>query len=102
MTSFTFILGVFPLVIATGAGGGARRSIGLPVFSGMIASTCLVVVFVRDVDAAVRGMMRRRLLIRTARSQGLQCRALGMHSRSHSTSRDVATKLAMLRPDSGR
>ena len=46
MTSFAFILGVFPLVIATGAGAGARRSIGLPVFSGMIASTCLVVVFV--------------------------------------------------------
>jgi multidrug efflux pump subunit AcrB len=46
MTSFAFILGVFPLVIATGAGVGARRSIGLAVFSGMIASTCLVVVFV--------------------------------------------------------
>jgi len=46
MTSFAFILGVFPLVIATGAGAGARRSIGLAVFSGMIASTCLVVVFV--------------------------------------------------------
>jgi hydrophobic/amphiphilic exporter-1 (mainly G- bacteria), HAE1 family len=44
--SFAFILGVFPLVIATGAGAGARRSIGLAVFSGMIASTCLVVVFV--------------------------------------------------------
>lgn len=46
MTSFAFILGVVPLVFATGAGAGARRSIGLPVFSGMIASTCLVVVFV--------------------------------------------------------
>ena len=41
MTSFAFILGVFPLVIATGAGAGARRSIGIAVFSGMIASTCL-------------------------------------------------------------
>jgi HAE1 family hydrophobic/amphiphilic exporter-1 len=46
MTSFAFILGVFPLVIATGAGAGARRSIGIAVFSGMIASTCLAVVFV--------------------------------------------------------
>ena len=46
MTSFAFILGVFPLVIATGAGAGARRSIGVAVFSGMIASTCLAVVFV--------------------------------------------------------
>jgi hydrophobic/amphiphilic exporter-1 (mainly G- bacteria), HAE1 family len=46
MTSFAFILGVFPLVVATGAGAGARRSIGIAVFSGMIASTCLTVVFV--------------------------------------------------------
>jgi AcrB/AcrD/AcrF family len=46
MTSFAFILGVFPLVIATGAGAASRRSIGIAVFSGMIASTCLAVVFV--------------------------------------------------------
>jgi len=46
MTSFAFILGVLPLVLATGAGASARRSIGVPVFSGMIASTCLAVVFV--------------------------------------------------------
>ena len=46
MTSFAFILGVLPLVLATGAGAAARRSIGIAVFSGMIASTCLVVVFV--------------------------------------------------------
>ena len=46
MTSFAFILGVLPLVLATGAGAAARRSIGVAVFSGMIASTCLVVVFV--------------------------------------------------------
>jgi hypothetical protein len=35
-----------PLVIATGAGANARRSLGISVFSGMIASTCLAVVFV--------------------------------------------------------
>ncbi len=46
MTSFAFILGVFPLVIATGAGANARRSLGISVFSGMIASTCLAVLFV--------------------------------------------------------
>jgi HAE1 family hydrophobic/amphiphilic exporter-1 len=46
MTSFAFILGVFPLVIATGAGAASRRSIGIAVFSGMIASTCLAIVFV--------------------------------------------------------
>lgn len=46
MTSFAFILGVLPLVFATGAGANARRSIGIAVCSGMLASTCLAVVFV--------------------------------------------------------
>ncbi|WP_311030496.1 efflux RND transporter permease subunit [Mesorhizobium koreense] len=46
MTSFAFILGVVPLVLATGAGSSARKSIGITVFSGMIASTCLAVIFV--------------------------------------------------------
>ena len=46
MTSVAFILGVLPLVLATGAGASARRSLGISVFSGMIASTCLAVLFV--------------------------------------------------------
>ena len=46
MTSFAFILGVVPLVLATGAGASARKSIGVAVFSGMLASTCLAVMFV--------------------------------------------------------
>ena len=46
MTSLAFILGVLPLVLATGAGANARASIGITVFSGMIASTCLAVLFV--------------------------------------------------------
>ncbi len=46
MTSFAFALGMLPLVFATGAGANARKSIGITVFSGMIASTCLAVLFV--------------------------------------------------------
>ena len=46
MTSFAFILGVAPLVLATGAGANARASIGITVFTGMLASTCLAVLFV--------------------------------------------------------
>jgi multidrug efflux pump subunit AcrB len=46
MTSFAFILGVVPLVLASGAGASARVSIGITVFTGMIASTCLAVLFV--------------------------------------------------------
>jgi len=37
---------MLPLVLATGAGASARKSIGITVFSGMIASTCLAVLFV--------------------------------------------------------
>ena len=39
MTAFTFILGVLPMVIATGAGAGSRRAIGTTVFAGMVVST---------------------------------------------------------------
>ena len=46
MTSFVFILGVLPLVLASGAGASARKSLGIAVASGMLASTCLAVLFV--------------------------------------------------------
>jgi len=46
MTSFAFIFGMLPLVLATGAGANARKSIGITAFSGMLASTCLAVLFV--------------------------------------------------------
>ncbi|HFQ81714.1 MAG TPA: efflux RND transporter permease subunit, partial [Desulfobacterales bacterium] len=39
MTAFTFILGVLPMVVATGAGAGSRRAIGTTVFAGMLFST---------------------------------------------------------------
>jgi HAE1 family hydrophobic/amphiphilic exporter-1 len=45
MTSFAFILGVVPLVLAEGAGANARKSIGITVFTGMLASTCIAVLF---------------------------------------------------------
>ena len=46
MTSFAFILGVLPLAFATGAGAGARQSVGTAVAGGMIASTFLSIVFI--------------------------------------------------------
>jgi HAE1 family hydrophobic/amphiphilic exporter-1 len=39
MTSFAFILGLLPLVIAVGAGAVTRRAVGTPVFGGMIAAS---------------------------------------------------------------
>lgn len=41
MTAFTFILGVFPMIIATGAGASSRKAIGVPVFFGMLVGTVL-------------------------------------------------------------
>jgi HAE1 family hydrophobic/amphiphilic exporter-1 len=46
MTSFAFILGVYPLVNANGAGAGSRRALGTAVFGGMLSSTILAVFFV--------------------------------------------------------
>jgi HAE1 family hydrophobic/amphiphilic exporter-1 len=46
MTSFAFILGVLPLALATGAGSGARNSVGTAVAGGMLASTFLSILFI--------------------------------------------------------
>jgi HAE1 family hydrophobic/amphiphilic exporter-1 len=49
MTSFAFILGVVPLVLASGAGANAQKSIGIAVLTGMLGSTLLTVVFVPSI-----------------------------------------------------
>ena len=46
MTSLAFVLGVFPLVKATGAGAAARQSMGTGVFGGMIAATFIATIFI--------------------------------------------------------
>jgi HAE1 family hydrophobic/amphiphilic exporter-1 len=59
MTSVAFILGVLPLVLATGAGANGRISLGISVFSGMIASTCLAVLFVPSFFAVLQRLEER-------------------------------------------
>ena len=46
MTALTFVLGVLPMVYATGAGAASRRAIGVTVFAGMIAATCVGIILV--------------------------------------------------------
>ena len=46
MTSLAFVLGVFPLVKATGAGASARQSMGTGVFGGMLAATFIATLFI--------------------------------------------------------
>jgi hydrophobe/amphiphile efflux-1 (HAE1) family protein len=52
MTALAFIIGVIPLVLATGAGAGARRSIGTTVFGGMVLASFIGVLFVPALFAA--------------------------------------------------
>jgi hydrophobe/amphiphile efflux-1 (HAE1) family protein len=66
MTSFAFILGVVPLVIATGAGAGARRALGTTVFSGMIAATVLAVFIVPALYVVVNRIASRRKVVERA------------------------------------
>jgi hydrophobic/amphiphilic exporter-1 (mainly G- bacteria), HAE1 family len=54
MTSLAFILGVMPLAFASGAGSGARRSVGTAVAGGMAASTFLSVVFIPVLYVTIR------------------------------------------------
>ncbi|MBM3191036.1 MAG: efflux RND transporter permease subunit [Chlamydiae bacterium] len=46
MTSLTFILGVLPLILSSGAGAASRHSVGMGVFGGMVAATILALCFV--------------------------------------------------------
>ena len=59
MTAFAFILGVLPLMIATGAGAASRQSIGTTVFGGMLAATILTLIFVPVFYATIERMRER-------------------------------------------
>ncbi|MEA2985584.1 MAG: hypothetical protein QOD94_1838 [Alphaproteobacteria bacterium] len=60
MTAFAFILGVVPLLIASGAGAASRQSIGTTVFGGMLAATILTLVFVPVFYAVIEQWRERR------------------------------------------
>ena len=60
MTSFAFIMGVVPLVVATGAGENGRHSVGTTVFGGMIMSTILNLFFIPVLYLLIEGFRERR------------------------------------------
>lgn len=67
MTSFSFIFGVWPMVIASGAAAASRRAIGVPVFWGLIIATLvglfiipLMYVLVQTTFEKIRGRRRKR------------------------------------------
>jgi multidrug efflux pump subunit AcrB len=59
MTSFAFILGVSPLVVAGGAGAASRHSIGTTVFAGMLVATTIGIFFIPLFFRVIRGLAER-------------------------------------------
>jgi HAE1 family hydrophobic/amphiphilic exporter-1 len=74
MTSFAFILGVVPLLTASGAGAASQQAIGTVVFGGMLASTLLAIPFVPVFYVLMEGLSERR---RKAKSAGAVAPASG-------------------------
>jgi len=60
MTSLAFVLGVVPLVVATGAGAAARQSMGTGVFGGMLAATFIATLFVPWFFIVLAGLRKKR------------------------------------------
>ena len=56
MTTFAFAIGIFPMVIATGAGAASRQSLGTTVFGGIVVSTVLSLVLTPDLYVAIEGL----------------------------------------------
>ena len=59
MTSFAFILGVVPLIKSTGAGAISRISLGTAVFGGMMAASCIGILFIPWLYAFIQGWVYR-------------------------------------------
>jgi HAE1 family hydrophobic/amphiphilic exporter-1 len=59
MTAFSFILGVVPLLLASGAGAGGRQSLGTTVFAGMLAATIVGTLLVPVFYVAIQGAVER-------------------------------------------
>jgi HAE1 family hydrophobic/amphiphilic exporter-1 len=60
MTAFAFILGVVPLVLASGAGAEGRKVMGMSVFSGMLVATIVGVVLVPMLFVLIERLKGRR------------------------------------------
>lgn len=72
MTSFAFIMGVLPLVFASGAGANARKSIGMAVCSGMLASTGLAVLYVPTLYVLFQTWSEKRKVRKLAKLEKIE------------------------------
>jgi multidrug efflux pump len=77
MTSLAFMLGVMPLVIASGASSASQRAIGTAVISGMITGTALAVFFVPVFFVVVRSLFKdsdrqKKMYVQHAKAAGIE------------------------------
>jgi multidrug efflux pump subunit AcrB len=70
MTSFAFIMGVVPLVMATGAGAEMRRVMGIAVFSGMLGVTFFGLLFTPLFYVLIRGFVARTTAVQPPATDG--------------------------------
>ena len=63
MTSFAFILGLLPLVVATGAGTLTRRAVGTAVFGGMIAASTIGIFLIPMIYVVIE-WLREKVMVR--------------------------------------
>src|SRR6266481_2553088 len=68
MTSFAFLLGVLPLVVATGAGAASRRALGTAVFGGMATATLLGVFIIPVLYVVIQRFAERRTIAHEAQA----------------------------------
>ena len=66
MTSFTFVLGVMPLLFATGAGAGSRVALGAAVVFGMLVNTLVATLYIPNGYEVMQILEERRLKRRTS------------------------------------
>jgi multidrug efflux pump subunit AcrB len=78
MTSFAFIAGLIPLVIATGAGMLSRRGVGTAVFGGMLAASIFGIFLIPVLYVVFQGLRERVKRIGTAKPSSVPA-AAGPH-----------------------
>jgi len=59
MTAFSFLLGVMPLLVASGAGAASQKAIGVAVFGGMLMATAIGVILIPVLYAFMQGLRER-------------------------------------------
>jgi multidrug efflux pump subunit AcrB len=69
MTALSFLLGILPLVVATGAGAGSRVALGTAVFGGMLAATVIGILLIPVTYYVVQGIREKGRQGQAARAQ---------------------------------